>query len=179
MRTAGNPKQPFVVMREEYMRLAKPVEPAVAAHAMKTAPACSCVPDETQHGFDRFFPEASASREFHRKRGQKIPPGTRVPVIHNPMFPMLFMSDEMRRSLGSLVDRTGFAPEQASWDVVLRQPEFQLRRYGPQAGTAGAVFIVPAPIKRPYIFDLMPQVSVIRRLTEAGFSVYLSEWREN
>src|SRR5215212_4661846 len=71
MRTAGNPKQPFVVMREEYMRLPKPVEPAVAAQAMKTAPACSCVPDETQHGFDRFFPEASASREFHRKRGHE------------------------------------------------------------------------------------------------------------
>jgi polyhydroxyalkanoate synthase len=53
-----------------------------------------------------------------------------------------------------------------------------LRRYGQEAGTAGPVLIVPAPIKRPYIFDLLPEVSVIRRLTEAGFSVYLSEWCE-
>jgi polyhydroxyalkanoate synthase subunit PhaC len=179
MRTAGDPKHPFLVMRDEYTQLAKRVEPAVSAHEMKTARARSCARDETRQGFDRFFPETSASREFHRTRGHDDTTRNEGPVIHNPMFPMLFMSDEMRRSLGSLLDRTGLAPERASWDVVLRQPEFQLRRYGPQTGTAGAVFIVPAPIKRPYIFDLVPQVSVVRRLTEAGFSVYLSEWREN
>src|SRR6266404_1958068 len=59
-----------------------------------------------------------------------------------------------------------------------RAKDLQLRRYGQQAETAGPVLIVPAPIKRPYIFDLLPEVSVIRRLTEAGFSVYLSEWCE-
>jgi polyhydroxyalkanoate synthase len=61
---------------------------------------------------------------------------------------------------------------------VLKQSGLQLRHYSDDAGTAGAVLIVPAPIKRPYIFDLLPQVSVVRRLTEAGFSVYLSEWCE-
>jgi len=94
------------------------------------------------------------------------------------MFPMLFMSDTLRRSLGWLLDDAGLAPQETSWRVVLKQSDLQLRRYGHQAGTAGPVLIVPAPIKRPYIFDLLPQVSIIRRLTEAGFAVYLSEWCE-
>jgi polyhydroxyalkanoate synthase len=94
------------------------------------------------------------------------------------MFPMLFMSDALRRSLGQLLDSAGLAPHEASWHVVVKQSDLQLRRYSQERGTAGPALVVPAPIKRPYIFDLLPQVSVIRRLTEAGFSVYLSEWLE-
>src|SRR2546423_13160827 len=99
-------------------------------------------------------------------------------MIQNSMFPMFFMSDALRRSLGSLFDGAGLAPQQASWRVVLDQSEFRLRRYGRQGAPAGPVLIVPAPIKRPYIFDLLPEVSIIRRLTEGGFSVYLTQWRE-
>src|SRR5205809_7941292 len=91
---------------------------------------------------------------------------------------MFVIGDALRRSLGSLFDSAGLAPQQASWRVVVDQSDLRLRRYGRQRGTAGPVLIVPAPIKRPYIFDLLPEVSVIRRLTEAGFSVYLSEWCE-
>jgi polyhydroxyalkanoate synthase len=94
------------------------------------------------------------------------------------MFPMFFMSDALRRSLGWLLDEAGLAPQETSWHVVLERSDLQLRRYGQEAGTAGPALIVPAPIKRPYIFDLLPDVSIIRRLAEAGFSVYLSEWRE-
>src|SRR6266436_5190868 len=94
------------------------------------------------------------------------------------MFPMFFTSDVLRRSFGRLLYHAGLAPQEAAWHPVLKQSDLQLRRYGDDGGTAGAVLIVPAPIKRPYIFDLLPQVSVVRRLTEAGFSVYLSEWRE-
>src|SRR5947209_15837367 len=94
------------------------------------------------------------------------------------MFPMLFSSDVLRRSFGRMLDHAGLAPQEAAWHSVLKRSDLQLRRYDQHAGTAGAVLIVPAPIKRPYIFDLLPEVSVIRRLTEAGFSVYLSEWRE-
>src|SRR5436305_4951960 len=94
------------------------------------------------------------------------------------MFPMLFSSDVLRRSFGRMLDHAGLAPQEAAWHSVLKGSDLQLRRYDQHAGTAGAVLIVPAPIKRSYIFDLLPEVSVIRRLTEAGFSVYLSEWRE-
>jgi polyhydroxyalkanoate synthase len=94
------------------------------------------------------------------------------------MISMFFMSDALRRSLGFLLDDAGLAPQEMPWHAVLEQSNLRLRRYGQQAGEAGPVLIVPAPIKRPYIFDLLPQVSLIRRLAEAGFAVYLSEWRE-
>jgi polyhydroxyalkanoate synthase len=53
-----------------------------------------------------------------------------------------------------------------------------LRRYDEGSAAAGHVLVVPAPIKRGYIFDLLPEVSVVRRLLEAGFSIYSVEWRD-
>jgi polyhydroxyalkanoate synthase len=38
------------------------------------------------------------------------------------------------------------------------------------------VLIVPAPIKRPYIWDLAPDASAVRRLLGAGSPVFLLEW---
>jgi polyhydroxyalkanoate synthase len=38
------------------------------------------------------------------------------------------------------------------------------------------VLIVAAPIKRPYIWDLAPSVSAIRRCLREGLHVYLVEW---
>jgi polyhydroxyalkanoate synthase len=38
------------------------------------------------------------------------------------------------------------------------------------------LLIIPAPFKRAYIWDLLPQVSVIRRCLERGIRVYLLEW---
>jgi polyhydroxyalkanoate synthase len=98
--------------------------------------------------------------------------------MHFSIFPTFFMSDGLRRSLGCVLDNAGLAPQEALWHAVLEQSHLRLRRYDQQAGKAPPVFIVPAPIKRPYIFDLLPEVSMIRRLAGAGFSVYLSEWRE-
>jgi polyhydroxyalkanoate synthase len=94
------------------------------------------------------------------------------------MIPMFAISDVIRRSLGRMLDDAGLAPREASWRLVLQRAGLQLRRYDQQSGAAGAVLIVPAPIKRAYIFDLLPEVSVIRRLSAAEFVVYLSEWRE-
>jgi polyhydroxyalkanoate synthase subunit PhaC len=98
--------------------------------------------------------------------------------MENSFFPMLFAGDGIRRSLGRLLDEAGLAPREAPWYPVLEQSDIRLRRYDQKAGNTRPVLIVPAPIKRPYIFDLLPEVSVVRRLVEADFSVYLSEWRE-
>ena len=54
-------------------------------------------------------------------------------MIQNSMFPIFFMSDALRRSLGCLLDDAGLAPHEASWHVVLEQSDLQLRRYGQQA----------------------------------------------
>lgn len=93
------------------------------------------------------------------------------------LFPMFSTSDVFRRSLGKLLENAGYLPQETSWHRV-PHPELQLRRYAGNPAATHQVLIVPAPIKQPYIFDLSPQVSVIRRLAEAGFAVYLHEWRE-
>jgi pimeloyl-ACP methyl ester carboxylesterase len=41
---------------------------------------------------------------------------------------------------------------------------------------AAAILLVPAPIKRPYIWDLAPSVSVVRHCLRAGLRVYLIDW---
>lgn len=98
--------------------------------------------------------------------------------MQNPIFSTFYMSDAHRRLLGRLLDLAGLGPRETSWRPVLEQSNVRLRRYGELAGEAGPVLIVPAPIKRPYIFDLMPEVSIVRRLAQAGFTVYLNEWLE-
>jgi polyhydroxyalkanoate synthase len=53
----------------------------------------------------------------------------------------------------------------------------RLRIYG--AGEPGPLLlIVPAPIKRAYIWDLMPGRSVVRHAIRSGFGVGLIEWTE-
>jgi polyhydroxyalkanoate synthase len=53
----------------------------------------------------------------------------------------------------------------------------RLRGYGDDP--TGPVFlIVPAPIKRAYIWDLAPGRSVVRAAQRAGFAVALIEWIE-
>src|SRR5215204_46782 len=95
----------------------------------------------------------------------------------NSIFAMLSMSDGVRRALGKMTESAGYAPHETAWRPV-QHADCYLRRYGPDAGAARPVLIVPPPIKQPYIFDLFPQVSVVRRLLQAGFSVYLHEWQE-
>jgi polyhydroxyalkanoate synthase len=46
-----------------------------------------------------------------------------------------------------------------------------------EATPSGPVLlIVPAPIKRAYVWDLLPGVSVVRRCLGRGLRVYLLEW---
>ncbi|NOJ46713.1 alpha/beta fold hydrolase [Bradyrhizobium archetypum] len=93
------------------------------------------------------------------------------------MFPIFSISDAFRRSVGGLLEIAGYGPHEAAWDR-LEHPAFRLRRYASLAANPLPVLIVPAPIKRAYIFDLLPDVSVVRRLIQAGFAVYLYEWPE-
>jgi polyhydroxyalkanoate synthase subunit PhaC len=95
----------------------------------------------------------------------------------NSLFPTFAISDTFRRSIGSLLDGAASARREAPWYAVLEQTGLRLRCYGQPTG-ADPVLIVPGPFKGPYIFDLLPDVSIVRRLGEAGRSVYLSEWLE-
>jgi polyhydroxyalkanoate synthase len=91
---------------------------------------------------------------------------------------MLRASDGLRRLAGLVLDRLHMGPVETDWNRMLSERGFVLRRYANATPDAPPVLIVPAPIKRPYIFDLLPPVSVVRRLQEKGFAVYLIEWRD-
>lgn len=84
--------------------------------------------------------------------------------------------DQVRRSRGKLLEVAGFAPVETAYRTVHEETGLRLRCYG---GDGPALLIVPAPIKRPYIWDLLPQVSVVQKCLRHGLRVYLAEWTEH
>jgi polyhydroxyalkanoate synthase len=89
----------------------------------------------------------------------------------------LRLADILRRRQGELLETLGFGPSPMASRIALRLPGARLRAHGGDAA-APVLLIVPAPIKRAYIWDLAPSVSVIRRCLEHGLGVYLVEWSE-
>jgi polyhydroxyalkanoate synthase len=85
------------------------------------------------------------------------------------------MSDRLRRSQASVLDMFGLGPHERAFQVISSGPHCRLRRYdGPEAEMS--LLIVPAPIKRPYIWDLSSSVSAVRYCLDHGLRVYLLEW---
>jgi polyhydroxyalkanoate synthase subunit PhaC len=87
------------------------------------------------------------------------------------------MIDAMRRAQGDMLDAIGFGPAGCSYRVLTSGHHWRFRSYGQSDGQR-ALLIVPAPIKKPYIWDLAPSNSVVRLCLEHNWSVYLLEWRE-
>ncbi|WP_310908297.1 class III poly(R)-hydroxyalkanoic acid synthase subunit PhaC [Natrinema sp. 1APR25-10V2] len=69
---------------------------------------------------------------------------------------------------------------QTASDVVYRENKLALRRYEPLTAEQHdiPILIVYALINKPFILDLQPDRSVVRRLLEAGHDVYLVDWGE-
>ena len=86
--------------------------------------------------------------------------------------------DQLRRLQGMTLDSLGLGPRESAFQVVFTQPGLRLRRYGVGAANSPPLLIVPAPIKRPYIWDLSPERSVVRQAIEHKLGVYLVEWTE-
>jgi polyhydroxyalkanoate synthase len=84
--------------------------------------------------------------------------------------------DRIRQARGRMLDQAGFGPVETPYTILHAEPGLKLRKYGQGPGDGQAVLLVPAPIKKAYIWDLAPQVSVVRRWLEQGFQVYLAEW---
>jgi len=85
------------------------------------------------------------------------------------------ISDGLRRAQANTLDMLGLAPHETGFEVISSGPHWRLRRYfGPEA--APPLLIVPAPIKRPYIWDLTPSISAVRYCLDHGLHVYLVEW---
>lgn len=85
--------------------------------------------------------------------------------------------DRMRRAQGRMLDAAGAGPRETPHRAVHRAPGVALRRYEGGSERGPLVLIVPAPIKRPYIWDLAPEVSAVRRCLAAGARVFLADWQ--
>jgi polyhydroxyalkanoate synthase len=94
---------------------------------------------------------------------------------HGLLAGTLAWSDRLRRARARGLDRLGLGPVETPGRVVLERPGLRLRRYGGPA-SGPVLLIVPAPIKRHHIWDLMPGRSVVARALAAGLSVHLLEW---
>jgi hypothetical protein len=81
--------------------------------------------------------------------------------------------DRLRRHYGEILDTLGFGPVTAPSRIIFSLAGMRLRDYGGPTN-APAFVIVAAPFKRAYIWDLAPEASVIRRLSERGFHPFLT-----
>jgi len=90
--------------------------------------------------------------------------------------------DRSRQARGQLLERAGYGPRETPSIVLHAEPGLKLRRYraadrpADSAADGPAVLLVPAPIKRAYIWDMAPEISVVQRWLEHGYRVYLAEW---
>jgi polyhydroxyalkanoate synthase len=87
--------------------------------------------------------------------------------------------DQARRRAGRALSRVGLGPDEAPFRVAAEMPGARLRAYRPPGASVArgpALLVVPAPIKRAYIWDLLPEVSVVRHCLRRGLRVYLLEW---
>src|SRR5689334_19816392 len=88
-------------------------------------------------------------------------------------------ADRLRRSYGDWLDAAGYGPREHPWTAIASSAACHIRRYdAAPRRRALAVLVVPAPIKRGYIWDLGPDASAVRRLLEAGLEVFLLDWHE-
>jgi polyhydroxyalkanoate synthase len=85
--------------------------------------------------------------------------------------------DRLRRLQGASLDALGFGPEVTHSVSALKQPGLELKRYVALPDARVPFLLVPAPIKRSYIFDLCPEVSVVKRCMTADARVFMIEWQ--
>ena len=121
-------------------------------------------------------------RRASKRRDHALPPA--APSARGEVLEWAFFEglDGVRRMQGAMLDAFGLGPIETPHESVHSEPGVSLRRYGTGNQTGPTVLIVPAPIKRPYIWDLAPGVSVVQRCLDAGARVFLVDWqpaREN
>ena len=92
------------------------------------------------------------------------------------MISALHQLDDLRRLGGTVLDAVGLGPAETPWETVGAWPGVRLRAYAGPAAEGPTLLIVPAPIKRAYIWDLVPWASVVRRCLDSGMLVHLAEW---
>lgn len=96
-----------------------------------------------------------------------------APTRYSPVIAWLYGVDALRRASADAMALLGAAPEECPSEVVEGRRGVRLRLYG---GSGPPVLLLPAPIKKHYIWDIDPEASVVRRALAAGRTVFLAEW---
>jgi polyhydroxyalkanoate synthase len=86
--------------------------------------------------------------------------------------------DQTRRLLGKRLDTLGLGPLEIPSRVVFTKPGITLKSYGENGSDKPLLLIIPAPIKRAYIWDLAPGASVVQQCMQHGLRVYLIQWEQ-
>jgi polyhydroxyalkanoate synthase len=90
----------------------------------------------------------------------------------------LEMLDDLRRGAGHMLDALGHGPRTTSSVVTSPTDGVRLHSY-PGADPSGPpVLLVPAPIKRSYVFDLDPGCSIVACCVRHGLQPHLVEWAD-
>ena len=105
-----------------------------------------------------------------------IPQAFALPSFASLGASVLKNMDRSRQARGKLLDRAGYGPQETPFTILHSEAGLNLRRFGGTGTDGPAVLLVPAPIKRSYIWDLAPGISVVRRWMEHGYQVYQAEW---
>jgi polyhydroxyalkanoate synthase len=106
-----------------------------------------------------------------------LPNSSNQHAIKRAAPPVTEWLDEARRGIGKACDALGFGPQESPYRVAAEFRGAKLRAYFRTGNTSGPVLLIlPAPYKQPYIWDLSPDLSVVRRCIGKGFRVYLLEW---
>ncbi len=86
--------------------------------------------------------------------------------------------DKARRWVGGYLDVLGLGPRETPFRVAFADKSVTLRSYYTRSHEGPILLIVPAPIKRPYLWDALPEVSVVQRCIDGNINVYLIAWEE-
>ncbi len=97
----------------------------------------------------------------------------------DPGWAIYKQMDGIRRAQGRLFDLLGFGPAETPYRVVFQRAGVTLRAYGADDETLPVLLIVPATIKRAYIWDLAPWASVVRLCLHSGVRVFFIQWDEH
>jgi polyhydroxyalkanoate synthase len=94
----------------------------------------------------------------------------------DPARAALEILDASRRRTGRALEAVGLGPRTTPSTALDVAPGVLLRTY--PGGEGPPVLLVPAPIKRSYVWDLEPAVSVVAHLLRRGLDPYLVEWTD-
>jgi polyhydroxyalkanoate synthase subunit PhaC len=86
--------------------------------------------------------------------------------------------DQTRRWQGRVFDMLGQGPLETPNRILFAEAGMTLKAYSSALADGPALLLIPAPIKRAYIWDLLPRASVVRHCLQNKIKVYLIQWED-